>query len=233
MGAERGRPAGGERGVCEHREAVARPVGMVGQPRRVRGGSWLGQQRGQGTAVQVGSATGRKRPLHGQAGQLVPEADAAGPWSIPAVTHSSRWPGAAPAASASSGPVAHGARQDAPGARALAQRSPEVAIAEARSALLDFERLQALRHADAAGALLRSLGAPIRIGPKGIGALTRHEAEVLQLIGAGLSNAEIGDRLDISRKRPSTTWGTCCQSLACATGPRRPPTRPGRGSAAR
>jgi DNA-binding NarL/FixJ family response regulator len=85
-------------------------------------------------------------------------------------------------------------------ARTLAERSPEVAIAEARSALLDFERLEAARHADAAAALLRSLGAPIRTGPKGIGALTRREAEVLRLIGAGLSNPEIGDRLYISRK---------------------------------
>jgi DNA-binding NarL/FixJ family response regulator len=85
-------------------------------------------------------------------------------------------------------------------ARALTERSPEVAIAEAKGALEDFERLEAARHADAAGALLRSLGAPIRIGPKGIGTLTKREAEVLQLIGAGLSNAEIGERLYISRK---------------------------------
>jgi DNA-binding NarL/FixJ family response regulator len=85
-------------------------------------------------------------------------------------------------------------------ARALSDRSPEVAIAEAKAALEAFERLEAARHADAAGALLRSLGAPIRIGPKGIGTLTRREAEVLHLLGAGLSNAEIGDRLYISRK---------------------------------
>jgi DNA-binding NarL/FixJ family response regulator len=85
-------------------------------------------------------------------------------------------------------------------ARALSERSPEVAIAEAKGALEDFERLEAARHADAAGALLRSLGAPIRIGPKGIGALTKREVEVLHLLGAGLSNAEIGDRLYISRK---------------------------------
>ncbi|HEX6677119.1 MAG TPA: LuxR C-terminal-related transcriptional regulator [Actinomycetes bacterium] len=98
-------------------------------------------------------------------------------------------------------------------ARALAQRSPEVAVAEARSALLDFERLQALRHADAAGALLRSLGAPIRIGPKGIGALTKREAEVLQLIGAGLSNAEIGDRLYISRKTAEHHVGNVLSKL--------------------
>lgn len=85
-------------------------------------------------------------------------------------------------------------------ARALAQDSPEVAIAAAKAALEDFERLTAARHADAAGALLRSLGAPVRTGPKGIGALTRREAEVLGLIGAGLSNPEIGDRLFITRK---------------------------------
>ena len=76
--AERGRPPGGDRGVGEHGGGVAGPLGMVGQPRRVRGSSTAGQQRGQGTAVQVGPATGRKRPLHGQAGQLVAEADAAG-----------------------------------------------------------------------------------------------------------------------------------------------------------
>jgi hypothetical protein len=45
-------------------------------------------------------------------------------------------------------------------ARALAERSPEVAIAEAKAALEGFQRLQAARHADAAAALLRSLGAP-------------------------------------------------------------------------
>jgi DNA-binding CsgD family transcriptional regulator len=85
-------------------------------------------------------------------------------------------------------------------ARALSERSPEVAVAEAKSAFLGFERLQAARHADAAAAVLRSLGAPIRTGPKGSGALTKREAEVLQLIGAGLSNPEIGDRLYITRK---------------------------------
>jgi hypothetical protein len=50
----------------------------------------------------------------------------------------------------------------------LAERSPEVAIADAKAALEDFERLDAGRYADAAGAWLRSLGAPIRTGPKGL-----------------------------------------------------------------
>src|SRR4029453_10718836 len=83
---------------------------------------------------------------------------------------------------------------------ALSERAPEVAIAEAREALEDFERLEAARHADAAGALLRSLGAPVRTGPQGGGALTRREAEVLELVGAGLSNPEIAERLYITRK---------------------------------
>jgi DNA-binding NarL/FixJ family response regulator len=85
-------------------------------------------------------------------------------------------------------------------AHALVERSPQAAIAEAKAALDDFERLQAARHADAAGALLRSLGVSIRTGRKGVGVLTKRETEVLQLIGAGLSNPEIGDRLYITRK---------------------------------
>jgi DNA-binding NarL/FixJ family response regulator len=98
-------------------------------------------------------------------------------------------------------------------ARASSERAPEVAIAEARAALQDFERLDAARHADAAGALLRSLGAPIRTGPKGTGALTKREAEVLQLIGAGLSNPEIADRLYITRKTVETHVGNLLAKL--------------------
>jgi DNA-binding NarL/FixJ family response regulator len=85
-------------------------------------------------------------------------------------------------------------------ARALTEERPEVAVAEAKSALEAFERLEAARHADAAAALLRSLGAPVRVGPKGNEALTKRETEVLALLGHGLSNPEISDRLYISRK---------------------------------
>jgi DNA-binding CsgD family transcriptional regulator len=98
-------------------------------------------------------------------------------------------------------------------ARALADRAPAVAVAEATAALRDFEGLEAARHADAAGALLRSLGAPIRTGPKGAGALTRREAEVLRLLGAGLSNPEIGDRLYITRKTVETHVGNVLSKL--------------------
>jgi DNA-binding NarL/FixJ family response regulator len=85
-------------------------------------------------------------------------------------------------------------------ARALEGLSPDVAVAAAKAALEAFEQQGAARHADAAAALLRSLGAPVRTGPKGVGALTRRETEVLQLIGIGLSNVEIGERLFITRK---------------------------------
>jgi DNA-binding NarL/FixJ family response regulator len=85
-------------------------------------------------------------------------------------------------------------------ARALAGVNPELAVAEAGSALGAFERLGAGGDADAADALLRSLGATGRTGPKRVGVLTRREQEVLRLVGLGLSNPEIAQRLFISRK---------------------------------
>jgi len=90
-------------------------------------------------------------------------------------------------------------------AQALIPDRPEVAMAEARAALEAFDRLQAARHADEAVAVLRSLGVRTTTANRnpvgaGAGQLTKREAEVLDLIGLGMSNPEIADRLFISRK---------------------------------
>ena len=88
-------------------------------------------------------------------------------------------------------------------ARVRAGEAPEEAVAEAQSALATFERLGAAPDAGAAAALLRSLGAAARTGPKNLGLLTQREREVLRLLGAGLSNPQIAERLVISRKTAS------------------------------
>jgi DNA-binding CsgD family transcriptional regulator len=85
-------------------------------------------------------------------------------------------------------------------ARALASGQLEGALAEARAALEGFERLPAERQADAVSALLRSLGSRERPTQRTSGVLTKREAEVLELLGHGLTNPEIAERLYISRK---------------------------------
>jgi len=85
-------------------------------------------------------------------------------------------------------------------ARALAGTAPEAAIAEARLALAAFERIGATGDADSASAFLRGLGARGRAWPKAYGALTKRETEVLSLLAAGCSNADIAGRLVISRR---------------------------------
>lgn len=85
-------------------------------------------------------------------------------------------------------------------AAALVADRPEVATAEARAALTAFETLDAPRHADAAAALLRTLGARTASPRSSGNLLSKREAEVLELLGQGLSNPEISKRLYISRK---------------------------------
>jgi len=86
-------------------------------------------------------------------------------------------------------------------ARALDPEARAGAAAEARLALETFERLGASRDADAAAELLRTLGQRSgRAWPKRYGALTKRETEVLSLLAAGRSNAQIAERLYISQR---------------------------------
>jgi DNA-binding CsgD family transcriptional regulator len=100
-------------------------------------------------------------------------------------------------------------------ATTLANGDDETAIVEARAALVAFESLGAGPGADAAAALLRSLGVKVaRSGPKGIGLLTKREHEILQLLGEGLSNPAIAERLVISRKTVEHHVGKVLSKLA-------------------
>ena len=98
-------------------------------------------------------------------------------------------------------------------ARAIAEEQPEVAVAEAKAALDTFELRAAARDADAAAALLRSLGAAGRSGPRRHSPLTNREWEVLDLLALGLSNPEIAERLFISPKTAEHHVGRILRKL--------------------
>lgn len=83
-------------------------------------------------------------------------------------------------------------------AQMLSTQVPEVARAEARTALRTFEALGSTRDADAAASLLRELGDTGRSRPRSNGVLTTRQAEVLDLLAEGLSNSQIAERLFIS-----------------------------------
>jgi DNA-binding CsgD family transcriptional regulator len=86
-------------------------------------------------------------------------------------------------------------------ARATTADDPATAINEAQVALGAFDELGAARDADEAAALLRTMGARVaRAGPREHGTLTRREREILMLLGEGLSNPAIADRLYLSRR---------------------------------
>jgi DNA-binding CsgD family transcriptional regulator len=86
-------------------------------------------------------------------------------------------------------------------ARILTPNDSALAAAEARVAFTVFEDLGAGSDADAAASFLRSLGVKAaRSGPRLVGRLSKREQEVLALLGEGLSNPDIAQRLFISRK---------------------------------
>lgn len=86
-------------------------------------------------------------------------------------------------------------------AHCLRARSPQSAVDEAQVAFTALDGLGARADADATAALLRELGAsPVRSRTRAADSLTPRETEVLALLGEGLSNPEIAERLYLSRK---------------------------------
>jgi DNA-binding CsgD family transcriptional regulator len=102
-------------------------------------------------------------------------------------------------------------------ARALAGSDPEVAADLARRARGELESLGAGREADAAAALLRTLGVKGRAGARDQRTLSRREREVLRLVGEGLTNAQIAERLYISPKTAEHHVGRVYAKLGLAT----------------
>ena len=98
-------------------------------------------------------------------------------------------------------------------ARVMSAADPEPAVDVARRAHRELDGLGARREASAASALLRSLGAKSRAGPRARQLLTQRETEVLHLLGEGLSNAEIARRLYISPKTAEHHVGRILQKL--------------------
>jgi DNA-binding NarL/FixJ family response regulator len=102
-------------------------------------------------------------------------------------------------------------------AHALVVDSPEAATAEARAALEGFDALSATRDAAEAAAVLRSLGVATTSVRADGELLTKRETEVLDLLGHGLSNPEISDRLFISRKTVEHHVGNVLSKLGLRT----------------
>ncbi len=85
-------------------------------------------------------------------------------------------------------------------ARGCRDTNPELAVREARAALRAFVQLEAPRYVDEATAVLRGLGQKVAPPRTSGQTLSRREQDVLRLLGEGLSNPEISERLFISRK---------------------------------
>jgi DNA-binding CsgD family transcriptional regulator len=98
-------------------------------------------------------------------------------------------------------------------ARALSDTERELAIDVARRAHRELGDLGADREAAVAAAVLRSLGAKSRPGPRALDLLTKREQEVLRLLGEGLSNADIATRLFISPKTAEHHVGRILRKL--------------------
>jgi DNA-binding CsgD family transcriptional regulator len=102
-------------------------------------------------------------------------------------------------------------------ARTLAADAPEAAVDLARRARNELQSLGADREADAAAAFMRSLGATAGGGARALGALSNRERDVLRLLGEGLTNREIAQRLFISPKTAEHHVGRIFRKLSVKT----------------
>jgi DNA-binding CsgD family transcriptional regulator len=102
-------------------------------------------------------------------------------------------------------------------ARALAPEQREEAVDAARRARRELEALGAGREADAAAALMRSLGAVPGVATRAHETLSRREREVLLLLGEGLTNRELAARLFISPKTAEHHVGRIRRKLGLRT----------------
>ena len=94
------------------------------------------------------------------------------------------------------------------------------AVVEAKAALSAFERLGASASADQVAQFLRSAGVVVRVrtdGSSSLAGLTARETEVLDLVSAGLTNADIGQRLFISAKTVEHHVGRVLSKLGVRT----------------
>ncbi len=83
-------------------------------------------------------------------------------------------------------------------AQAIARHNPQLATREARLAMEAFRALGAAPGVDRARSLLRGLGVRSAGGPAVAAGLSRREQDVARLVGLGLSNDQIAQRLFLS-----------------------------------
>jgi DNA-binding CsgD family transcriptional regulator len=99
-----------------------------------------------------------------------------------------------------------------------ASQARSEAAAEARRALINFDRLGARPAADRARRLLRDLGERVTPPHRVVtGDLSDRELQVVRLVAAGLSNNEIADRLYISPRTVTTHLQHVYQRLGLAS----------------
>jgi DNA-binding CsgD family transcriptional regulator len=102
-------------------------------------------------------------------------------------------------------------------ARRLAVTDPATAVAEGQRALRAFRDLGAVRGADEAAHLLRSLGVRVAAATRVGTGLTRREREVLRLMVAGRSNDAIARELFLSKRTVEHHVGSVLAKLGVAT----------------